>query len=265
MSEAGPDGLKAHGFFGRRKGPRLRAGQAVLFESLLPRLKPDISAPAPSADGFVEALFGRPMPAFWLEIGFGGGEHLIHQADTHPEIGFLGCEPFVNGMAKALAHVARKWGPVSGNTTCENKEEKSGDDAGRIRPGLDNVRLYDDEVAPLLDWLPPAMLDRVYLLYPDPWPKKRHWKRRFVSNANLDRLARVMKPGAELRFATDIADYADWALRHIHRHPAFEWTAERADDWRRPFEDWPGTRYEEKAKKAGRTPNYFVFRRIKTK
>lgn len=218
--------------YGRRKGKPLRAGQAARFESLYPKLKLDLSAPAPADP---HSLFEAPVRALRVEIGFGGGEHLLHEAQADPDTGFIGVEPFVNGMAKALAGI----------------EER----------GLTNVRLYDNDAALLLDWLPRACVTRLDLLYPDPWPKKRQWKRRFVSDANLERIARLLKSGGEFRFASDIDSYVAWTLAHIRRHPAFVWTAERADDWRRPWPGWPGTRYEAKAKREGRVPAYLVFRR----
>ena len=233
MAERG----EARAFFGRRKGHRLRARQASLLDSLLPRLR----LPAPEAfPGALEPrrLFSRPVADVWLEIGFGGGEHLIRTAARHPDIGMLGCEPFVNGLAKALSLVDET--------------------------GLDNIRIHDGDAGEVLDRLASASLGRVHLLYPDPWPKRRHWKRRFVSDANLARLARVMRPGAELRFATDWADYAAWTLAHVRRHPAFRWEAERAEDWRRPWEPWQGTRYEAKALAEGRRPVYLTFRRVET-
>lgn len=219
-------------FFGRRKGKALRPRQAALLHDLLPRLALDLSEPAP-AD--LSTLFPGPVRAVTLEIGFGGGEHLLHRARSEPAHGFIGCEPFVNGMAKALAAIDGE--------------------------GIDNIRLHADDAIHLLDWLPAASLDRAYLLYPDPWPKKRHWKRRFVGPENLDRLARVLKPGTEFRFASDIETYVDWTLRHLRDHPAFEWTAERAADWREPWAGWPGTRYEAKALREGRRGYYLTFRR----
>ena len=231
-----PGGARA--FFGRRKGHRLRARQASLLDELLPRLRlPEPGGhPEPEA-GTLEPgrLFRRPVADVWLEIGFGGGEHLTAAAARHPEIGFIGCEPFVNGLAKALAAI------------------------DELR--LDNIRIHDGDAVEVLDRLPPASLGRVHLLYPDPWPKRRHWKRRFVQEANLARLARVMRPDAELRFATDWADYAAWTLAHMRRCPAFRWQAERAEDWRRPWDGWPGTRYEAKAVAEGRRPVYLTFRR----
>src|SRR6185295_5819293 len=163
-----------------------------------------------------------------LEIGFGGGEHLIGEALADPSIGYLGVEPFENGLAKAVA------------TIDENQ--------------VANIRLFGGDATLLLDWLPAASLDRVDILYPDPWPKRRHWKRRFVSPANLDRLARTTSGGGLLRVATDVAAYADWTLQRLAERDNFIWTAERADDWRTPFPGWRSTRYEQKALAAGRVP-----------
>jgi tRNA (guanine-N7-)-methyltransferase len=216
-------------FFGRRKGKKLRSGQDQLVRVLLPRLRVDPSVEPRQG-------FDRPSAELWLEIGFGGGEHLAAQALAHPQTGFIGCEPFVNGMAKLLAVIDQEH--------------------------LDNIRLWDRDATELLPRLAEASLDRVYLLYPDPWPKRRQRKRRFISDGNLNLLARAMRRGAELRFATDIDDYAGWALARILRSPHFRWTAERADDWRRPWANWPGTRYEAKAIREGRVPSYLTFRRV---
>ncbi|MEF2073801.1 tRNA (guanine(46)-N(7))-methyltransferase TrmB [Consotaella aegiceratis] len=219
-------------FFGRRKGPKLRPHQAGLFETLLPRYRIDLDAPELASP---KALFSASVESVRLEIGFGGGEHLFAEASRQPHIGFIGAEPFVNGMGKMLAAV----------------EE---------RP-LANLRLFHDDVTLLLDRLPDACLERVDLLYPDPWPKRRHWKRRFVGRANLDRLARVLKPGGLFRFASDIDGYVDWTLLHCRDHPDFAWTARRPSDWREPYSGWPGTRYEAKALREGRVPAYLTFRR----
>jgi tRNA (guanine-N7-)-methyltransferase len=222
-----------HGaFFGRRKGHPLRARQVELFETLLPRLALDVSAPAPND---LKTLFPVPVEDIRLEIGFGGAEHLIAQSQAHPNTGFIGCEPFVNGMAKALAAI----------------------DAA----SLANVRLHHADAAELIDWLPASALARVDLLYPDPWPKRRHWKRRFVTDASIVKLARILRPGGEFRFATDWPDYAAWTLQRFLRSTEFAWTAERADDWRRPWPGFAGTRYEAKAIREGRTPCYLVFHR----
>ncbi|MGO4570737.1 tRNA (guanine(46)-N(7))-methyltransferase TrmB [Microvirga sp. 2TAF3] len=223
---------RAGAFFGRRKGKRLRAGQDELVQNLLPALRVTPGV-APSS------LFpSSPDKAreTWLEIGFGGGEHLAAQAHAHPDTNFIGCEPFVNGMAKLLAVV---------------DQEKLG-----------NIRVWDEDVTDLLPTLPDACLDRVYILYPDPWPKRRQRKRRLVSDENLAMLARVMRPGAELRFASDIDDYIGWVLARILRSSDFRWTAERPDDWRKPYEGWPGTRYEAKALREGRVPSYLRFTRL---
>jgi len=227
MSEAAE---RPGAFFGRRKGKKLRAGQDDLVQTLLPalRVKP---GEAPSSG------FANPQAReTWLEIGFGGGEHLAAQARAHPDVNIVGCEPFVNGMAKLLSAI---------------DHEK-----------LDNVRLWDDDVTKLLPTLPDGTFDRVDILYPDPWPKRRQRKRRLVSDEMLDMLARVMRPGAELRFASDIDDYIGWVLARVLRSDRFRWTATRADDWRRPYDGWPGTRYAAKAIREGRVPSYLTFVRV---
>jgi tRNA (guanine-N7-)-methyltransferase len=219
-------------FFGRRKGHPLKPRQAALFETLMPRLAIDTAKPTPSD---LRTLFEDKPDAVRLEIGFGGAEHLIAQANDNPRIGYIGSDAFINGVAKALAAIE------------ENK--------------LANIRLHHGDASELLDWLPAGALTRIDLLYPDPWPKRRHWKRRFIQEESLSRLARVLTPGGELRFATDIADYAVYALARVQRSKDFEWTAEAASDWRQPWPDFAGTRYEAKAKREGRTPAYFIFRR----
>ena len=226
-----PDG--AGSFFGRRKGKALRPGHETLVQTLLPRLRIDLKpVDAPLAPA---ALFARPVTAIRLEIGFGGGEHLAHEARSHPGIGYIGCEPFVNGVAKLLAAISAE--------------------------GLGNVRVFDRDATELLAALPAGSLDRADLLFPDPWPKRRQRKRRFVSDENLKALARVLRPGAEFRFATDIDDYAGWTLARVLRSRDFAWEAGGAEDWRRPWDGWPGTRYEAKAREAGRPAAYLSFRR----
>jgi tRNA (guanine-N7-)-methyltransferase len=229
-----PASFPMRAFFGRRKGHPLRPRQAALFDTLLPRLALDLAAPL-SAD--LRALFGT-ADEVRLEIGFGGGEHLVAEALRQPRTGFIGSEPFINGMAKALALI---------------DEHKLG-----------NVRLHHGDAGELIARLPPASLVRVDLIYPDPWPKRRHWKRRFVQDESVTKIARLLRPGGEFRFATDIADYAAWTLVRVSRSRAFAWTAERADDWRLPWPGFPGTRYEAKAKREGRTPCYLIFRRQRT-
>jgi tRNA (guanine-N7-)-methyltransferase len=231
-SGEGHERSRGGAFFGRRKGHPLRPHQAALMERLLPRLAVDLGAPPPDP---LASLFARPVDDIGLEIGFGGGEHLAAQAADRPRRGFIGCEPFVNGMAKALALIEAR--------------------------GLDNIRLHFGDASDLIAWLPSGALAGVDLLYPDPWPKRRHRKRRFVQDASVAELARVLRPGAEFHFVTDWPDYAEWTLARLIRSPLFAWTAERADDWRRPWPGFSPTRYEAKAKQAGRAPCYLVFRR----
>ncbi len=220
-------------FFGRRKGHPLKPRQAALFDTLLPRLALDLSKRAP-AD--LRALFAPAVDELRLEIGFGGAEHLIAAAKASPQVGFIGTDAFVNAIAKALVAIDQD--------------------------ALSNIRLYFGDASELLDWLPDAAVSRIDLLYPDPWPKRRHWKRRFIQDESLKRLARVLRNGGELRFATDIADYMAYVLARVLRSPHFIWTAESADDWRLPWPEFSGTRYEAKAKREGRVPAYFIFRRV---
>ena len=225
---AKPESRRRGLVYGRRQGHALSPRQQALTDELLPKISVDLDRPA------VDQLdAARPL---WLEIGFGGGEHLAWQAERRPDVLFLGCEPFVNGVAKLLVAV----------------EEVP----------LANVRIHDDDARAVLDWLPADSVDRCFILYPDPWHKKRHNKRRFIGPENLERLARVMKPGAELRVASDIPDYVRWSLEHIARDGRFEWTARRPADWRDRPDDWPPTRYEQKAVREGRTPAYLIFRRV---
>jgi tRNA (guanine-N7-)-methyltransferase len=219
------------GFFGRRKGHPLKPRQAKLFDGLLRRIALDLSRPAPSD---LRTLFAD-ADRVRLEIGFGGAEHLIAQALAEPNTGFIGSDGFLNAIGKALVLID------------DNK--------------LGNVRLHLGDAVELLDWLPEGGLARIDLLYPDPWPKRRHWKRRFIQDRSLKQFARVLKPGGELRFATDIPDYAVYALARVTRSPDFAWTAEAAGDWRKPWPRFSPTRYEAKAVREGRTPNYFIFRR----
>ena len=232
MTEQHPS-RASEAFFGRRKGKPLRERQAQGIASLLPELKLDLSMAAPDD---LATLFPVEVDEIRLEIGFGGGEHLVHRAQEKPSTGFIGIEPFVNSMAKLL---------------------------GRVEDlGLKNIRLYDDDATQVLDWLPAASLDRIDLLYPDPWPKRKHWKRRFVSAVNLERFHRVLKPGGLFLFASDIDTYVNWTLLHCRDHGGFEWTAGQASDWLTPFAGWPGTRYEAKARREGRSSAYLTFRKV---
>jgi len=223
----------ARAFFGRRKGHPLRTRQLALFDTLLPRIALNLGKPAP-AD--LRELFNLQLDQVRLEIGFGGAEHLIAQAQANPRSAFIASDGFVNAIGKAL-------------TAIEDN-------------ALTNIRLHYGDASELIDWLPDGALTRIDLLYPDPWPKRRHWKRRFIQDGNLKRLARILKSGGELRFATDIADYAAYALARVLRSQDFVWTAERAQDWRQAWPDFYPTRYEAKAKREGRTPAYFIFRKV---
>ncbi len=220
-------------FFGRRSGKTLHARQQLLFDNLLPDLSIDLpEGGALDPDG----LFQTGTGPLILEIGYGGGEHLARQAEENPDSRFIGCEVFTGGIGKLLEKIA-------------------GND-------LSNIRLYADDALKLLQTLPDAVLDGVYLLYPDPWPKLRHHKRRFVSPTTLAELARVIKPGGFFRFASDIEDYANWTLAHILHHPDFDWVAGAPESWHVPYPGWQPTRYEQKARREGRLKSfYFSFTR----
>ena len=223
---------QARSFFGRRKGHKLRNRQAELLTTLLPRLALDIAQPAPAE---LAELFATPVLEIQLEIGFGGGENLIAQATAQPAQGFIGVEPFVNGMAKALAAI---------DST-----------------GLKNIRLHFDDAGNLMKWLPDGSLARIELIHPDPWPKRRHWKRRFVQDPTIAQFARLLRRGGEIRFVTDVSDYAAWTLQRFLRSADFEWTAQCADDWRQPWRSFGGTRYHSKAARQERAPCFLIFRR----
>jgi tRNA (guanine-N7-)-methyltransferase len=223
---------RRHEVFGRRRGRPLRPGQKSLIDELLPRLA--INLPA-SGHLDIAALFGNARPSIWLEIGFGGGEHLAQLAEQYPQTGFIGCEVFENGIVKLLGQIERR--------------------------RLDNIRIFADDARLIMAALSPASVDRAFILFPDPWPKRRQHKRRIVSRATLDALAEIMSDNAELRLATDDRDYLCWMLEHVTAHPAFEWLARRAADWRERPPDWPPTRYEAKARAVGRSPAFLRMRR----
>ena len=223
-------------FYGRFSGKTLKDSQRRYLDE-------DLGALSPGAVGWdenpernpldLQALFGgRDV---WLEVGFGGGEHLVHQAQNNPGVGIIGAEPFINGVAMLL---------------------------GKIRKAnADNIAVHPGDARDLMDVLPEASISRAFLLYPDPWPKKRHHRRRFVTQEHLEPLARCLKPGAIFRVATDIPDYVRQTLEEVPR-AGFEWLAERPADWREPWDDWISTRYEQKALREGRTPHYLTFRRL---
>ena len=179
-------------------------------------------------------IFPAELP-LWLEIGFGGGEHILARARENPDVGLIGCEPFLNGIATLVLTL----------------------EADRLQ----NVRIWPDDALVLLDAAPPNAFDRIYLLYPDPWPKRRHNKRRFVNDATVAVLAKVLKSGGQVRFATDIDDYAGWTLSRFLASPDFKWNVAEADDWRQPWSGWQSTRYERKARKARRASAYLTFQR----
>lgn len=220
--------------YGRRHGRKLSPRQERLLAEELPRLAIDLATPPPSAGA---DLFPADVRDVWLEIGFGGGEHLIWQAEHNPDVGIIGCEPFLDGVVKVV-------------------------DAVQTR-GLSNLRLFPDDARHLLRWLPDASVGRAFILFPDPWPKSRHHKRRLVSAPFLSSLARIMRLGAELRIATDIGDYARTTLIAARATPEFQWQVSGPSDWRERTHDWPPTRYEQKARAAGRHPIYLRFTRTK--
>ncbi|MDE9449683.1 tRNA (guanosine(46)-N7)-methyltransferase TrmB [Aliiroseovarius sp. Z3] len=223
-------------FYGRLKGKGLRDSQQEYLDEDLVALSPgavdwDVNPDRIPLD--LKTLFdGKPV---WLETGFGGGEHMVHQAAHHPEVGIIGCEPYINGVAMLL---------------------------GKIRKaGCQNIAVHPGDVRDLFDVLPPESIDKAFLLYPDPWPKKRHHRRRFVTPEYLEPFHRALKPGAEFRVATDIPDYVRQTLEEVPR-AGFEWLAEGPEDWRTPWSDWISTRYEQKALREGRMPHYLTFRRL---
>jgi len=227
-AKRGPDGpAPVRRLYGRSRGKALRASQERLLADALPRF-----SIAPEA---LTHAFPARHREIWLEIGFGSGEHLVGQAKANPDVGIIGCEPFLNGVVAALA--------------------------GLERDGLSNVRLRRGDAQALVEAAPDAFFSRVFVLYPDPWPKRRHHKRRIIGAAMIEALARVMCGGAELRFATDIDDYAGWTLARFLASPSFRWTARSADDWRKPWLDWRPTRYEAKARSEGRGSVYLTFAR----
>lgn len=221
-------------FYGRRKGQTLSARKKRLLKDILPGFEIRLEDRPP---GLLDpkTFFDFTPKEVWFEIGFGKGEHLAWQAERNPGIGFIGCEPFINGVAGLVTKIHEE--------------------------GLKNIRIFPDDARLLMDRLRAGSLNRVFLLHPDPWPKARHAKRRFVSQGNLDRLARLMAPGAEFRVSTDHSAYKAWTLIQMQNRADFTWAAEGADDWRTPPKDWPGTRYQAKALKEDIRCAYFRFLR----
>ncbi len=223
-------------FYGRLKGKSLKKSQERYISEDLADLSPGPVSweenPTRTPLDLGNRFGGKRV---WLEIGFGGGEHLVHQAARNPDVGIIGCEPYINGVAMLLGKIRRA--------------------------GVDNLAVYPGDARDLFDVLPQASIDRAFLLYPDPWPKTRHHRRRFVTPEHLEPLARVLKPGAIFRVATDIEDYVRQTLEQVPK-AGFEWLAERPTDWRVPWDDWLSTRYEQKALREGRVPHYLTFRKI---
>ncbi|WP_413720889.1 tRNA (guanine(46)-N(7))-methyltransferase TrmB [Silicimonas sp. MF1-12-2] len=235
MERKSPSGAPWRNFYGRVRGKGLRDSQKSYLKDLeeigLERVDWEDNPDRAMLD--LAAIFGnRPV---WLEVGFGGGEHMVHQAVANPGVGIIGAEPYINGVAMLLGKIRR---------------------AGAL-----NIRVHPGDARDLMDVLPDGSIEKAFLLYPDPWPKKKHHRRRFVTPEHLQPLHRVLAPGAEFRIATDIPDYVRQALEEVPK-AGFEWLAERAEDWRTPWSDWISTRYEQKALREGRVPHYLTFRRV---
>ena len=211
----------------------MKGHQRVLIDELLPSIEILLSGDATPLNP--AKMFPAATSQTWLEIGFGSGEHLIKQALNNPLVGFIGCEPYINGVARILTSISRL--------------------------GLSNIRIFRDDARILLQALPAQSIERTFILFPDPWPKARHHKRRIVGPKTISTLCRLMPKGAELRIATDDASYKEWILMHILSCNGFEWRARRPQDWQVKLADWPETRYEMKANAAGRQCSFFLFSR----
>ena len=235
-SDKHPSGAPWRNFYGRFKGKGLRDSQQKYLDEDLAALSPGAVTWEENPDRS-ELDLGEMFPGkdVWLEVGFGGGEHMVHQAASNRDVGIIGCEPYINGVAMLL---------------------------GKIRDAeVDNVKVHPGDARDMMDVLPAQSISKAFLLYPDPWPKKRHHRRRFVTQEHLQPLAKVLKPGAIFRVATDIPDYVRQTLQEVPK-AGFEWLAEGPTDWRQPWDDWISTRYEQKALREGRTPHYLTFRRL---
>ncbi|CUH63395.1 tRNA (guanine-N(7)-)-methyltransferase [Thalassovita autumnalis] len=235
-SDKHPSGAPWRNFYGRFKGKGLRDSQQKYLDEDLAALSPGAVTWEENPDRS-ELDLGEMFPGkdVWLEVGFGGGEHMVHQAASNRDVGIIGCEPYINGVAMLL---------------------------GKIRDAeVDNVKVHPGDARDMMDVLPAQSISKAFLLYPDPWPKKRHHRRRFVTQEHLQPLAEVLKPGAIFRVATDIPDYVRQTLQEVPK-AGFEWLAEGPTDWRQPWDDWISTRYEQKALREGRTPHYLTFRRL---
>jgi tRNA (guanine-N7-)-methyltransferase len=224
--------------FGRRRGRKFSPTRETTFADWLPRLR--IALPPEGVVLDPASLFARPMKEYWVEVGFGDGQHLFALAEANPEVGFLGVEPYEPGVAKLVSRIA----------------------ARAAAGGPDNIRILTDDARLLLRALPDGSIARGFTLFPDPWPKKRHQWRRIVNTETLEHWARLIPVGGELRLATDVPDYQRWMLRHILAEPRFDWQAAGRADWLQRPADWPASKYEQKAISAGRTPHYYRLRRF---
>lgn len=225
--------LKGNKTYGRRRGKRLRPAQQALLKDVLPRVAVDPSKFVIADPKLRQEYLAQGRDAIWLEIGFGGGEHLLNEAVRNPQTSYIGFEPFQNGVVKLLAGIKSN--------------------------SLTNILVYSGDVLDCLAKIPDQSISGIYLLYPDPWPKSRQKKRRIINAANVEQFARILRTGGELRFASDIDDYCAWTLRHFLHSSFFDWEAEQPSEWLEPWPDWPGTRYEKKAIAAGRCPTYLTF------
>lgn len=229
-------------FFGRRKGRRVRKAKTTLLEAFLPKLK---------VSEINSDMFGITPQQIYLEIGFGDGQHLAGQAAKHPEIGFIGAEVFQNGVANLLSL-------ITGIKEGSNLPDTITLTSDRV----DNIRIWDDDVRLLFSKIPDNFVDKVFVLFPDPWPKKRHASRRFINPDNLQELCRILKSGGVLRIATDHKVYKGWALRQMHNCPSFRWLAKTSNDWRQEPQDWVRTKYQLKALREGRKPVFLDYEKL---
>ena len=235
-------------FFGRRQGRTIRKAKSFLLDSFLPGIR--VEAKQNTDPRFV---FAEQKQKYCLEIGFGDGEHLAVLSQRFPDCGFIGAEVYKNGVANLLTLMT---GLRDGTPEMLKHE------AALLPNRVDNVRVFDDDVRLLFDSFADASFDKIYLLFPDPWPKSRHADRRFINPDNLRHLARILKKGGILQIATDHQVYKRWVLEQMRDCPHFRWTAKTSDDWRNPPADWCETKYQRKALREGRRPVFFEFERI---
>ncbi len=238
--------LETPKFYGRRQGRRIRKAKSTLLEAFLPKLS--ISNDQKLSK---DSLFSYPVKQICLEIGFGNGEHLAGQALRNPENGYIGAEVFKNGVANLLSI-------ITGIKEGDNLPEKI-----ELLPEYkDNIRIFSDDIRLLFKQIPDNFLDKIFVLFPDPWPKKRHADRRFINQENLKEISRILKKGGILRVATDHKIYKGWTLRQLHENPNFRWTARCGNDWKHEPRDWVQTKYQRKAIREGRRAVFLDFERL---